>query len=231
MSKRIAIVSEGMTDYVAIGEVLKAVLTVPFVLNRLPGEEILSGTGQGWGGVLKWCHSMANIATAGNFNRLDQLPGLENYDAIIIHMDADVAGMNYLHCGPAIATLATKMGWLLLPCQQPTLPATLQSLEKVIASWILPLNLTCPGNLLCLPAQAMESWLAAAVLPPAHHLLKNIEMNSNLEAQLNVLPQKLKIKKDIKTYRQKAPMISKNWETVKQVCSQAVVFDKGCQLI
>lgn len=52
MSKRIAIVSEGMTDYVAIGEVLKAVLTVPFVLSRLPGEEILSGTGQGWGGVL-----------------------------------------------------------------------------------------------------------------------------------------------------------------------------------
>lgn len=170
---------------------------------------------------------MANIATAGNFNQLDQLPGLENYDAIIIHLDADVAGMNYLHCGPAIATLTTKMGWLLLPCQQRTLPATLQSLEKVIASWILPLNLTHPGNLLCLPAQAMESWLAAAVLPPTHHLLNNIEINSNLEAQLKLLPQNLKMKKDIKTYRQKAPMISKNWATVKQVCSQADVFDKG----
>jgi len=231
MSKRIAVVAEGKTDFIAIEAVLKAVLAVPFVLNRLPGEEIIAGTGEGWGGVLKWCHSMANLAKAGNFTQLKMLPGLENYDAVIIHLDADVSGMSYQNYGHEVASLALKNQWHVLPCQQPTLTATRRNLHHVIASWLSPILLTAPENLLCLPAQAMESWLASAVLPGGHNLLINIENNGNLEAQLKVLGKKIRIKKDTLTYRQKAPAITKEWARVKQICTQAALFDADCQRI
>lgn len=231
MSKKIAVVTEGKTDFIAIEAALKAVLTVPFVLNRLPGEEIIAGTGEGWGGVLKWCHSIANLASAGHFTRLNELPGLEGYDAIIIHLDADVARMSYQNYGNEVAALAVRNQWHILPCQQPTLAATLQNLQHLIASWLSPVRLATPQNLLCLPAQAMESWLAAAVLPLNHALLVNIENNTNLLAQLSVLKKNIRIKKDTLTYRQKAPVITKEWAKVKQVCSQAALFDTGCQQI
>ncbi|WP_380184222.1 hypothetical protein [Kalamiella sp. sgz302252] len=231
MSKRIAVACEGPSDFIVIEAALKAVLKVPFVLSRLPGEAILAQTGGGWGGVIKWCYSMAEMAKSGNFTRLADLPGLEGFDAVIIHLDVDVAGMHYQQCGSAIAALAGHAGWLALPCQQPTLTATILSLQQTIASWIAPVILAGPMNLFCLPAQAMEAWLAAAVLPQGHALLSNIELTPNLSSRFKGLPAKLKLTKSNACYRQNAHLVTRNWQAIQLICPQAKAFSAACQQI
>src|SRR5262249_31104571 len=49
-------------------------------------------TGSGWVGVYKWCHQAA--ARGNGRLRTDALV-FENYDLVILHLDADVAGANY----------------------------------------------------------------------------------------------------------------------------------------
>ncbi len=226
MSKlRIALVSEGPTDTVVIEAALKAVLGArDFILNQLQPEETRPETGNGWGGVLKWCHATSQ-RHAGS---LDDDPTLEGFDLVIIHLDVDVAGFHYADCGPTIENLAQTFGWLSLPCVEPCPPPidTVNQLEVVLRSW---LGRVTPGTktLLCMPAQASGTWLAAAVLPLNHKLRRRIECNTGVESGLAQLPLAQRIKKRVPEYRAKADSINSHWSAVKAQCTQALMFEQA----
>lgn len=57
---RIALVAEGPTDYEVIHAALRAVLPRSFVMTPLQPEGNRPVMGNGWGGVLKWCHAAGN---------------------------------------------------------------------------------------------------------------------------------------------------------------------------
>lgn len=224
---RIALVSEGPTDTVIIDAALKAVLgSHPFILTQLqpePTNPNMGNLGNGWGGVLKWCHAASQRYTGS----LDDDPTLEGFDLLVLHLDADVAQCDYADCGQKIVDLAHASSWLTLPCAQPCPPpiATVNQLEAVLRSW---LGNATPGNktLICIPAQASGTWLAAAVLPPHHRLRNGIECNTGVESSLSRLPVSHRIKKRVPEYRAKADAISARWGTVKAQCSQALIFEQ-----
>lgn len=219
---RIALVAEGSTDYEIIHAALKAILATPFVLTLLQPEPMQPHIQGGWGGVLKWCHSTGLRHTGS----LDTDPTLAQFDVLIIHLDADVAHMHYSDCGSAVDALAQQLGWASLPCSQACPPAAAACLKLriVLASWLGRATLG-RKTALCLPAQSIGTWLAAAVLPEGHALLNGAECDVAVERQLALLPLKQRIKKSTVAYRQRAPQVFTAWEKVKNICGQAQVFE------
>jgi hypothetical protein len=220
---RIALVAEGPTDYEVIQAALKAVLPAPFVMQQVQPEDTQPKLGTGWSGVLKWCYQ----AHQRHRGPLIDDPTLVGFDLIIIHVDVDVAHQQYSNCGNLVEIWAKDNAWQTLPCAQPCPPVkdTVDALATVVESW---LGQTTAGNctLLCLPAQSSGTWLAAAVLPLTHQLLKNAECNLVLEKQLGQLPQNQRIKKNKREYRNHASRITQMWDQVKEVCPQAQRFER-----
>ena len=103
---RIALVAEGPTDYVIIEAALKAILPGAFILTQLQPEASLPEMGNGWGGVLKWCHA----ASQRHVGPVDQDPTLAGFDLIIIHLDVDVSTMDYGNLGQEVAALVQQIG-------------------------------------------------------------------------------------------------------------------------
>lgn len=225
MSKllRIGLVAEGPTDYEVINAALQAVLPLPFYMTLLQPEQTSQSFGSGWGGVLKWCHAASQRHTG----PMGQDPTLFLYDLLILHVDADVATKAYEDCGPAVQTLAQTHNWGRLPCHQPCPPAsnTCSALEAVMLSWLNPVTADNKTTL-CIPAQSTGAWLASAVLDPAHPLLQEAECHVSLEDRLPQLPKGQRIRKTQLEYRRHAPSVTRQWERVKQVCSQAAKFEQ-----
>jgi len=222
---RIALVAEGPTDSVVIEAALKSVLAKPFTMVRLQPEATPGITGTGWSGVLKWCQA-AHQRHQLHHGSLDTDPTLVGFDLIIIHLDVDVASMQYGDCGGSLAAIAQDSNWGSLPCKQPCPPVsdTVDLLGEVIKSW---LGQVTPGDrtLFCLPAQSSGTWLAAAVLDSSHPLLAKGECDLTLESRLEQLPKDRRIKKTPRDYRSHAPHITQKWLQVKQICTQAEVFE------
>jgi hypothetical protein len=222
---RIALVAEGETDTVIIEAALTAVLgSRPFILTQLQPEKNKPAMGAGWGGVLKWCHA-ANQRHAGS---LDDDPTLQGFDLLIIQLDVDVAGFRYADYGPEVAALAVTADWHPLPCVEPCPPPTqtVTRLASVLNSW---LGNAAMGSktMLCMPAQASGTWLAAAVLPPGHKLSDGIECNVGVESGLTILPKGQRIRKTVPQYRAQSPEITSQWSSVKAQCGQAVAFERA----
>ncbi len=219
---RIALVAEGPTDYEVIQAALKSVLAKPFTMVLLQPEATQGIMGTGWCGVLKWCQA----AHQRHHGSIDTDPTLVGFDLIIIHLDVDVASKHYGDCGGALAAIAQDSNWGSLPCIQPCPPVsdTVDFLGVVIKSW---LGQVTPGDrtLFCLPAQSSGTWLAAAVLDSSHPLLANGECDLTLESRLEQLPKALRIKKKPREYRSHAPHITQKWLQIKQICTQAEVFE------
>lgn len=219
---RIALVAEGPTDLVIIEAALKAILPRAFVLTQLQPEATRPDLGQGWSGVLKWCQA-ASLRHAGP---IVQDPTLAGFDLIIIHLDVDVATMDYGNLGQDIARLGQSSGWGVLPCAQacPPVTKTVTALRTVLQSW---LGQATVGHhtVLCLPAQSSGTWLAAALLPTTHQLLTNTECNLGVENGLAILPKAERVKKNRREYQAKAADLTANWGKVKAICSQAQVFE------
>lgn len=221
---RIALVAEGPTDRIIIEAALKALVPCSFVLTVLQPEATRPAMGQGWGGVLKWCHA----ASLRHHGSLDTDPTLGQFDLLILHVDADVADMQYANCGAQIVAMAAQFGWRALPCSLACPPAvdTCRQLRQVLASW---LRGATPGTktVLCIPSKSIGAWLAAAVLPPAHALLVGAECNVALENQLGLLPKALKVKKSTADFRKHAATVASNWPQVAATCSQALAFQSA----
>ncbi|MFC4160554.1 hypothetical protein [Chitinimonas lacunae] len=221
---QIALIAEGPTDYEVINAALKAILPTSFVLTMLQPEMTKPEMGTGWGGVLKWCDA-AGQRHAGS---LDHDTTLGHFEVVIIHLDVDVAHDHYGACGTEIVSMASDKGWATLPCVQPCPPVTnsCTQLTTVLNSWLSPAQ-TGNKTVLCLPAQASGTWLAAATLPEGHSLLAGIECNISVEARLSQLSKNLRIKKTVREYRAFAPRITENWSSVTALCSQAQAFEQA----
>lgn len=218
---RIALISEGPTDFIVIEAALKAVLQRSFVLSQLQPEPTRPEIGGGWGGVFKWCQEFRRRGALS----IETDSTLSQFDLVIIHLDADVAGKVYADCGPAVAEAAAAL--LGLPCAQPCPPPlnTVVALEAVLLSWI-GIAAVGPKSLLCIPSKASDAWLAAAILPVGHALLTGLECHLNLEMALSQLPKGQKLKKTTREYRTHAGSIAKQWHQVKNHCTQADVFEQ-----
>ena len=221
---RIALVSEGPTDYEVVKASLLAILPRSFVLTPLQPEHTRPDMGTGWSGVLKWCHA-AGRRHAGT---LDADPTLEGFDLLIIHLDVDVAAASYEDCGPAVTEMAIANEWAALPCAHPCPPASasVAPLTDALMSWLQPAQ---PGakTVLCLPAQSIGAWLAAATLPSGHALLSAAECNAQLESRLSNLPLSQRIKKTPRDYRAAASKVAANWDAVRAHCGQARAFEQA----
>jgi len=126
---------------------------------------------------------------------------------------------------PRIALIveeAESLGWAKLPCDKPCPPPadTVAALEQVLLSW-LGWDAKGPKTVFCFPSKNIETWLAAALVPEKVQSLRALECISDVMSQL---PAKHRIKKRIIDYRDKAPVVTARWSTVREHCSQADVF-------
>ena len=220
---RIALVAEGPLDSIILQAILKAIVPCPFVLTLLQPEATRPKMGNGWPGVLKWCHE----ARLRHLGSLDADPTLAGFDLLIIHVDADVADMHYQDCGQEIVNLAAQFAWHALPCSMPCPPAsnTCNQVQHAISSW---LGNATPGQntVFCIPSKSIGTWLAAAFLPTDHPLLTDSECNLGLEKSLSQLPLAQRIKKTQRDYRLYEKTIFNNWSQVANICRQALAFQE-----
>lgn len=221
---RIGLVAEGPTDYEILHAALRAILSRPFVMTRLQPEATRPEMGTGWCGVLKWCHA-SRLRHPGP---LEADPTLTDFDLIVLHLDADVAGKQYADCGSVVETMSQEWSRETLPCTEPCPPAaaTCARLEVALDGWLGQLG---PGDrtVYCIPAQASDAWLAAVAVPAAHALLSgDLECAIGLETALKQLPKPQRIKKTVHDYRRHAPRLTDQWSLVKQRCAQAAAFER-----
>jgi len=94
---RIALVAEGITDYVVLNAAIESMLNGrSFILNPLQPEGSVAFTGGGdagplgggWKGVYKWSRQ----STLRGGGRLTGDPLFIKHDLLVLHLDADVAG-------------------------------------------------------------------------------------------------------------------------------------------
>ncbi len=219
---RVALVAEGPTDAIVIEAALKALLEEPFELTLLQPEATRQQLGAGWGGVLRWCQDFAGRG----HSDLESDPTLPGFDLFIVHVDADVAEGKYGDVSVEIATLADQRGWPPLPCKVPCPPPT-TSADEIRCRILAWLGLAALGSrtVLCVPSKASEAWLTAALFQGNHRLLRNLECNLNLEAQLAALPKRNgRVKKSMRNYRDCERRVTGAWDAVRNRCTQADRF-------
>jgi hypothetical protein len=210
---RLAIVSEGPSDYLVLRSVIERILpraeVVPIhpevPVAAYPEYEAAFGgasRGSGWLGVKAWCtdYSGEDLELF-----LDAVVGQE-YDGLIVHVDASMArnlGINEL-CPPASATT--------------------ELLRKVIVEdW---LRLSSPPSFLVLatPSKSTDAWVVA-VLEPNH---SNLECDFAVENVL-VRLHKLRtsggqVKKSRDRYEVLARAVGVKISQVRRSCSEADRF-------
>ncbi|AGX86758.1 hypothetical protein [Candidatus Symbiobacter mobilis] len=223
---RIALIAEGPTDFIIMEAALKAVLQRPFVLTPLQPEPTRPDIGNGWGGVFKWCQEFRLRGAVS----IEADPTLSQFDLVVVHLDADVAGKRYADYGPTMENAAATLQ--ALPCERPCPPPTdtVAALEAVLLSW-LDIAALGPKSVFCIPSKASDAWLAAAVLPAGHALLTGLECHPHLEAALSQLPKGQKLRKTPRDYRSHAGSISQHWKQVQNHCLQARVMEQQIQPI
>src|SRR5580658_10598329 len=157
---RIALIGEGVTDYVVLSAAMESMLSGrSFDLKLLQPEGSLAFTGAGdagplgggWKGVYKWC---IQSAVRGSGHVSDD-PVFVSYDLMVVHLDADVAGEDPANdATDPIPELAGR-----LPCEQPCPPAsaTTGALRAVMSSWLGEAE-TPPRTVLCTPSKSTEAW-------------------------------------------------------------------------
>ena len=225
----IGVVVEGKTDTIVLEAALKSILDKPFILNQLQPEEsdaFAHGghgiTGGGWGGVYKWCRQ---IATTG-YTSFIANPLFNKFDALIIHLDADVTESNYSDYG--ITDPPTHN----LPTNDNSVKQRAYSLHMILLSWLEHAKKDKKA-IFCIASWCTETWVAVAIYGRVDStLLNNVEENKNIYQYMYQKPasQRLlrikngKEKKLSSKYTEISSDITNNWAFVKQYCSSAAVF-------
>lgn len=159
---RIGFAVEGTTDFLMLEAAVAAILPdYDLETVRLQPEvsdaflAIAGTTGFGWPGVYRWCRE----AVEKGGGAISGGPLLESYDAVVLQLDADVAGVTY-----AEGHIKDQTGDL--PCEHKCPPphATTDALRKVLLRWlgedIEPKKLAT-----CMPSKALEAWILAGLYP------------------------------------------------------------------
>lgn len=209
---RIGLIVEGPTD----GIVLRAAIK-----NLLPDRELVfttiqpefsvlsGGTGEGWSGVYRWCRQ----ASSEGGGSVSGSTALLNHDAIVIHLDADVAENTY-QSGHIYDETATD-----LPCVQPCPPvnATTDALRIVALRWMNETELPAKC-VFCTPSKSMEAWVMKALFPK-NPLVKSQhwECRDDPDKQLGQQPIAKRIGKNRRDYESRHQDFIKAWPDVRKL--------------
>jgi len=147
---QLRVVCEGDTDFIVLDAALSAVYGEHVATMVQPETSRFAGIaytemGSGWRGVRKWCEQ-ARDELGGLGARLELMAALSAVDALIVHVDADIADE--------------------LGCRHPCPPAsdTTDAVRLRVLEWAG--EEAVPGGVeLCMPAQSTETWVVAALAP------------------------------------------------------------------
>lgn len=220
---RVAVAVEGPTDAIVLQAILKCILgSIEFEFQILQPEGAASialpSTGVGWAGVYRWCRQSA---TKGG-GSVGGSAVFSNHDLLVVHVDADVAKMNYSRADIQDAPCQD------LPCNQPCPPpeATTDALRMVVVRWLGERQ--CPSQVvLCTPSMNMDAWVIGAVFPSNAMVTRgDWECNQNPQGQLGNIPKKQRFQKSQRGYRAKQTEISSGWGHLSQILTEAGRFDR-----
>lgn len=221
---RIAIVAEGITDYVVLSAAVKSILGArPYSLHLLQPEESKAFTGHGnagplgggWPGGYKWC-----VQAAERSGQLRDDPLFFTYDLLVLHLDADVASENPGAHVPS-HPLASE-----LPCHAPCPPAkaTTDRLRTLMLSWVGERE-TPPGTVLCTPSKSTEAWVMAMFFPGDRQMDRTgWECFGKPENRLPQQPLARRFSKREKDYRARLDQMRQRWPDVVDRLSEASRF-------
>jgi hypothetical protein len=223
---RIAVVAEGITDYLVLTAAIESMLQGrAFDLKLLQPEESVAFTeggnagalGGGWRGVYKWCLQVAE--------RNGRLQGdilFLQYDMLLIHLDADVASedpANYPnHPIPNLAGV--------LPCDQACPPAsnTTNALRSVLLSWLNEQQ-TPTQTILCTPSKSTESWVMAAFFPSDAQMRRlGLECHPKPADRLAQQKKKFRFSKSASDYEARIPHLTNSWPAIVKTRNEASRF-------
>ena len=209
---RIALVAEGPTDEVVIQSALRSILNGrPFVLNQIfpATSAAFDEMGTGWVGVYRWCHQSAERG-GGSLSGDQLIFGAGNYDLLVLHLDADVAGFDY--ADGALNPLPTDG---VLPCDRPCPPpsATTDELRSVLLSWCGE-GTTPPRTVICMPSKSTEAWVIAALFPNDTAMIEGIECYTNPESRLGQQPKAVRLRKKKREYLTRTNDLEKAWPRI-----------------
>jgi hypothetical protein len=214
---KIALVSEGITDYVVLKAAMESMLDGrSFILTLLQPEGSVAFTGAGeagpfgggWKGVHKWC--LQSAVRGGG--RLSGDPLFIGHDLLILHLDADVAREN----SPSE----------FLPCEEPCPPpnATTDRLRIVMLSWSGETE-TPPQTVLCTPSKSTEAWVMAACFPSDSEVTKKSwECHPNPDSRLGQQPKSSRFSKSQADYEKRQPELQARWPVIVAKLSEAARF-------
>lgn len=218
---RVAAAVEGPTDAIVLQAILDSLLgDAEFELQILQPEGSVSfGSPRGgWGGIYRWCRQSADEgggSVSGSWV-------LSNHDLLIVHVDADVAKMNYSRADIQDAPCQD------LPCNQPCPPpeATTDALRMVVVRWLGERQ--CPSQVvLCTPSMNMDAWVVGAVFPSNAMVTRgDWECNQNPQGQLGNIPKKQRFQKSQRGYLAKQNEISSGWGYLSDILTEAGRFDR-----
>ena len=220
---RVALVAEGPTDGIVIEAALRSILRErSFVLKQIfpEGSAAFDQLGTGWVGVYRWCHQSAKRGMG--HLRNDALI-FQNYDLLLLHVDADVAASNYQEGSISITSTDG-----LLPCELACPPAsdTTNEVRSVLLSWCG--EATVPEKIvLCTPSKNTEAWVMAALFPDDSSVTQGIECHPTPQQRLNLQPKRRRIRKSKRDYQENAAKLVAAWPTLSspQSLSEAYRFE------
>jgi hypothetical protein len=224
---RIALVSEGITDFSVLKAVIESMLSGrSFDLKLLQPEESVAFTGGGsagllgggWKGVYKWCRQ---AASRGGVSLSDD-PLFINYDLLVLHLDADVAAEDPAnHRLDPISDLAGH-----LPCERPCPPAasTTDPLRITMLSWVGETAVP-PRTVLCTPSKSTEAWVMAVFFPDDKEMnRKGWECYPNPEGRLAQQKVTVRFSKSQADYEKRKMEIQARWPMIVTKLSEAARF-------
>lgn len=207
---RVALVGEGPTDGVVIESALRAMLGErQFVLNQIfpEGSTSFGEMGTGWVGVYRWCHQSAK---RGNGLLSQDALVFQNYDLLVLHLDADVAGFSYEDGSLTIEPVDGA-----LPCEQPCPPPanTVNALHSVLLSWCGEIAVP-QKTVICMPSKSTEAWVVAMLFPNDQAMAQGIECYVNAESRLAQQPKVRRLRKKKRDYLARADQFVAEWPRI-----------------
>jgi hypothetical protein len=212
---RVALVAEGPTDGVVVEAALRSMLPGrSFVLQQIfpEGSVSFGDLGTGWVGVYRWCHQSAK--RGGGRLKNDALV-FQNYDLLLLHLDADVAASQYSQ-----GSIAPHANDGLLPCERDCPPPsdTTNALRRVLLSWC---GETAPpvGTVICMPSKSTEAWVIGALFPTDRAMRQGIECYPDPEGRLGQQPKVKRIRKTRRDYEAHSKEIEAAWPRLASALS------------
>ena len=222
MSKlwRIAVVVEGPIDSIVLKAIVRSLLAgadFEFQTLQPEGSAAFGPHGPGWGGVYRWSRQVVEEGGGS----LSGSSALDQWDLLIIHLDADVADKTYVSANIKLPLCCND-----LPCKKlcPPPSDTTDALRTVLLRW-LGEQACPPRTILCTPSKTMDAWVLTALFPDNETFRKkDWECHSNPERQLNVLPKEKRFSKS--DYPERSEEISQAWPRVSATLTEAKRFEE-----